>query len=95
MVHHGEDAGNPESDMNDNFPATFYLPEQLRGNYLGLPITREDRIKDLRDYHILVTVLKDNGYHFTENPKWPQVRRLYEYALNRFKAEAQQSQSKS
>ncbi len=98
MVHHGEDAGNPESDMNDNFPATFYLPEQLKGNYLGLPITLEKVtvLKDLRDYHVLVTLLKDNGYHFTENPKWPQVRRpSYEYALNRFKAEAQQSQSKS
>ncbi len=101
MVHHGEDAGNPVSDMADNFPATFYLPDKLTGNYLGIPVTLEPVtvLKNIRDYQMMVSVLKENGYHFTDNPKWPQVRRpSYAAALAQFRARSNsllKSKSKS
>ncbi len=92
MVHHGEDAGNPASDMADNFPATLYLPEKLTGNYLGAPVVLEQItiLKDIRDYQKMITVLKANGYHFTDNPKWPHVHRpSFDETLNKFKSQSQ------
>ncbi len=92
MVHHGEDAGNPASDMADNFPATLYLPEKLTGNYLGAPVVLEKItiLKDVRDYQKMITVLKANGYHFTDNPKWPHVHRpSFDETLNKFKSQSQ------
>lgn len=91
MVHHGEDAGNPSSDMADNFPATFYLPQKMRGTYQGEIVTLEPVtvLENLSDYQKMVSVLKDNGYHFTDNKNWPKVRRnSFQAALDKFNPKA-------
>ena len=77
MVHHGEDAGNPYSDIADNFPATFYLPRKMEGTYKGERVTLESItvVKDVLEYQQMVSVIKENNFHFTDNPNWPKAKR--------------------
>lgn len=87
MVHHGEDAANPASDMADNFPATFYFPKKMKGTYKGEEVTLQPVtvLKNLHEYEKMISVLKENHFHFTENSAWPNVNRpSFEKAKNKF-----------
>ena len=87
MVHHGEDAGNPYSDIADNFPATFYLPRKMEGTYKGKSVTLESIsvVKNIFEYQQMVSVIKENNFHFTDNPNWPKTTRpSFAAARNRF-----------
>nr|WP_242452282.1 hypothetical protein [Morganella morganii] len=73
VVHHGMDATNPFSDMNTNFPVTFFLPESLG----GLPQVL--LAKDIEGLRTVIHMLECNKFMVPHNPLWsndiPSLRR--------------------
>ncbi|CAM3784488.1 anthrax toxin-like adenylyl cyclase domain-containing protein [Vibrio aquimaris] len=89
MFHHSDDAGNPVSDMLDNFPATFYLPHPIDSMIDGNRYQYKEVtvISGSEEYKDFVRCIKDNGYHFTSNPKWDTPNRpVFEEAREKFEA---------
>jgi adenylate cyclase ExoY len=78
-VHHSDDAGNPNSDINDNFPATFFLPKKI-DKFPEITI-----IKDKTMFDDFIMTIKDAGFHFEDHPLWNVPRRpSFEKAINFF-----------
>lgn len=73
VVHHSMDATNPGSDMQSNFPVTFFLPEPVAGLP---PVLLAQDIEGLR---FIVHTLECNGFMVPHNPLWsgdfPSLRR--------------------
>ncbi|MEY1423979.1 CyaA/EF/ExoY family adenylyl cyclase toxin [Morganella morganii] len=73
VVHHATEVTNPGTDMNTNFPVTFFLPEPLGG--LPQMLLAED-IEGLRT---VIHTLECNGFMVPHNPLWsediPSLRR--------------------
>jgi adenylate cyclase ExoY len=79
VAHHSDDAGNPNSNMHDNFPATFFLPKKI-GEFNAVTV-----IKDKKMFDEFIVAVKDAGFHFEDHPLWDVPRRpSYEEALNFF-----------
>lgn len=66
LVHHGADQHNKHTELEANFPATFFLPEPLgdTGFSLGLNKGSVVVIEDLEQLKNLIELAKDKGYHF-------------------------------
>ncbi|SFA81553.1 anthrax toxin-like adenylyl cyclase domain-containing protein [Pseudomonas sp. NFPP24] len=64
VVHHNADSGSPATDVEANYPATFFLPVRL-GRFDEICM-----INDSRDMAELVKTAKDSGYHAPVNPLW-------------------------
>lgn len=88
LVHHGADQHNEHTDLESNFPATFFLPRPLAGTGVTLSpdggaVLIIDNAEQMRAF---VALAKDNGFHFDFasgwSPKLRSVRRAsFEYAL--------------
>lgn len=77
VVHHNADAGSPASDINANYPATFFLPEKM-GRFDEICI-----IEDSETLAELVREAKKAGYHMPTNPLWYDSPALSRSALRR------------
>jgi adenylate cyclase ExoY len=78
-VHHSDDAGNPGSNINDNFPATFFLPKKI-DKFPEITI-----IKDKKMFDDFIMTIKNAGFHFEDHPLWNVPRRpSFEKAINFF-----------
>lgn len=64
VVHHGMDAANPYSELDDNFPATFFLPEQIGDLPQVVTAENKDGLKQL------LHILHQHGYYILFNPRW-------------------------
>ncbi len=64
LFHHSDDSGNPFSNIEDNFPATFYLPEAI-DKFADITV-----IKDKQMFDEFIIAIKDAGYHFEDQPSW-------------------------
>lgn len=64
VVHHGMDAANPYSELDDNFPATFFLPEQIGDLPRVVTAENKDGLKQL------LHILHQHGYFILFNPRW-------------------------
>lgn len=73
VVHHSMDATNPFSEMNANFPVTFFLPESPD----GLP--QMLLANDIEGLRMVIHTLECNGFMVPHNPLWsdeiPSLRR--------------------
>ena len=64
VVQHGADSGNPATDLDANYPATFALPAKI-GHFDEICV-----IKNEEELVELVKQAKDSGYHMPLNPLW-------------------------
>lgn len=64
VVHHGMDAANPYSELNDNFPATFFLPKPIGDLPQVVTAENKDGLKQL------LHMLHQHGYYILFNPRW-------------------------
>lgn len=64
VVHHGMDAANPYSELDDNFPATFFLPKPIGELPQVVTAENKDGLKQLLD------LLHHNKYYILFNPRW-------------------------
>lgn len=82
VVHHSMDATNPFSEMQANFPATFFLPEPLG----GLP--QMVLVNDAEGLRTVIRILESHGFMVPHNPLWsdeiPSLRRESFEATRRF-----------
>lgn len=82
VVHHGDDASNPTSDPESNYPATFFLPFEIDGRKIHI-------VNNTQEMSEMIRKIKDQDYYFRPNPLWePDVtqvkRKAYTEALKRF-----------
>jgi hypothetical protein len=81
MFMHGDDTGNPGSNLQDNFPAFFALPRLpeivgISANKLGITtITKEGCeefaiIKNKEEFDRFVLVMKDASFYMENSPRW-------------------------
>ena len=77
MVHHGDDAGNPASDMADNFPATIFMPRPLEAKIDNKVYSYNEItvLKNASEYAEFIKVLKQCDFHFTPHKHWVPIRR--------------------
>jgi adenylate cyclase ExoY len=80
VMHHADDVGNPYTNINDNFPATFFLPKKI-GDFDKITV-----IENKQMFDIFITAIKHAGFHFEDHPNWNTPRRpRFEEALNKFR----------
>jgi adenylate cyclase ExoY len=77
LVHHGADQHNKHTDLESNFPATFFLPRPLAGAGVTLvpgggAVLIIENAEQLRAF---IASAKDNGFHFDFASGWsPELR---------------------
>jgi adenylate cyclase ExoY len=93
LVHHGADQHNTHTELDANFPATFFLPKPLgdTGVSLGPENGAVVLIENLGQLKGLIELGKNQGYHFDFSKKWsPEVlsvkRTSFKEALERFES---------
>lgn len=64
VVHHGMDAASPYSELDDNFPATFFLPEPIGNLPQVVTAKNKDGLKQL------LYILHQHDYYILFNPRW-------------------------
>jgi adenylate cyclase ExoY len=93
LVHHGADQHNAHTELDANFPATFFLPQPL--DEIGVSLGPQNGavvvVENLEQLKNLIEVAKDKGYHFDFSRKWsPEVlgvkRSSFKEALERFES---------
>lgn len=84
LVHHGADDANPASDINDNFPITFFIPENLKGinklkgstqsidTYFHMNEQGSIIISDVEQLSNFQQLLINQGYRTPLNKKWSE-----------------------
>ncbi|AOM40340.1 hypothetical protein [Xenorhabdus hominickii] len=71
LVHHSADSGNPTSNIYDNFPALFLLPEKIEEFEIIFVI------KNYEEFCYFVQQAKNAHYYVPINPLWPnKLRKL-------------------
>ena len=69
MVHHGADTANPASNMEDNLPATIFLPRKKMGIYESpLLITTQEELA------CFMLTMQKMGYKTDINPQWDALQ---------------------
>ncbi|MDR0217409.1 MAG: CyaA/EF/ExoY family adenylyl cyclase toxin [Enterobacteriaceae bacterium] len=66
LIHHGDDAENPFTDLNSNFPAVFLLPKKL-DRFHKICI-----IENLECFQLFLKTIYNYGFYIRLNKQWPQ-----------------------
>ncbi|MEY0911022.1 anthrax toxin-like adenylyl cyclase domain-containing protein [Providencia rettgeri] len=84
LVHHGADDANPASVMSENFPITFFLPENLKGRnklkgstesietYFPMNFNGSIIIDNVEQLSNFQQLLINQGYRAPLNKKWSE-----------------------
>lgn len=82
VVQHSADSGNPVTDVNANYPATFFLPARL-GKFDEICV-----VENSRELVELIQQAKNSGYHIPLNPLWePEVIKVRRADFGRVQAQ--------
>ena len=81
MFMHGDDTGNPGSNLQDNFPALFALPQLPKTGYIPANkryVTIMNKqgneefviIKNKKEFDCFVIIMKDANFYMENSPIW-------------------------
>lgn len=75
MVHHGADTENPVTEMDENLPATVFIPRSMldkMGIYSDSPIL----IKTKKEFARLYRTMRSSGIKVETNALWRELKKV-------------------